>query len=214
MAAMMSSDITSYGSKSILELQSENSMLRSELDTARKDINCYVNAIIALNKEISRLKSDLDSAKDDSRAATVAAPVTAPVTARSIPTSNIEIKLNRDMSKCFKDGQLIRHTIPIKTSDSLEYKKLYTQICNLSENTNLCFNKAINITWIGTYNYRHNKIEYNGRLYKSVYSFANAHYISTGLIHLVNKKINGWKESECKLEDGSWYTTYDLPELS
>jgi len=52
----------------------------------------------------------------------------------------------RDMTKCFKDGQLIRHTI------------------------------GINKTWMGTYNSLKNGIIFNGKFYKSLSGFSEDHY--------------------------------------
>lgn len=56
------------------------------------------------------------------------------------------IKGCRDMSKCFKNGQLIRHVI------------------------------GINKIWIGTYDSLRNGIIYNDNFYKSLSGFAGAHY--------------------------------------
>ena len=52
----------------------------------------------------------------------------------------------RDMTKCFKDGQRIRHTI-----------------------------KRINDTWIGTYDSSKNGIVYDEKFYKTMAHFANTH---------------------------------------
>jgi hypothetical protein len=56
------------------------------------------------------------------------------------------IKNNRDMAKCFNDGQLIRHTI------------------------------GINKTWIGVYNFLKNGIIYDTKFYKSLSGFTGTHY--------------------------------------
>jgi hypothetical protein len=54
----------------------------------------------------------------------------------------------RDMAKCFKDGQLIRHTISMRKN-----------------------------TWTGKYNSSRNVIIYNNKEYKSLSGFARDHYI-------------------------------------
>jgi hypothetical protein len=53
----------------------------------------------------------------------------------------------RDMTKCFKDGQLIRHTISMRKN-----------------------------TWIGTYNSSRNVIMYNDKEYESLSGFTGDHY--------------------------------------
>jgi hypothetical protein len=56
----------------------------------------------------------------------------------------------RDITKCFTNGQRIRHTI------------------------------GINKTWIGTYDSSCNKIFHNGKFYKSLSGFANTHHRENG----------------------------------
>jgi len=60
--------------------------------------------------------------------------------------STSRVKGSRDMSKCFKNGQRIRHTI------------------------------GIDKTWIGTYDSLKNRILYDGKFYKSLSGFAESHY--------------------------------------
>ncbi len=60
--------------------------------------------------------------------------------------SSINVKGCRDMTKCFKNGQRIRHII------------------------------GINKIWIGTYDCLRNGIVYNGELYKSLSGFTRSHY--------------------------------------
>jgi hypothetical protein len=61
------------------------------------------------------------------------------------PVKHNNVKGCRDMTKCFTNGQLIRHTI------------------------------GINKTWIGAYDLSKNQIMYNGKLYTSLSRFACAH---------------------------------------
>ena len=61
----------------------------------------------------------------------------------------VKCRGNRDMSKCFTNGQRIRHTI------------------------------GINKTWIGIYDSSKNKIMYDTKFYKSLSGFAEMHYSIT-----------------------------------
>ena len=66
-----------------------------------------------------------------------------------LTTAKLDRKKNkgcRDMSKCFTNGQRIRHTV------------------------------GINKTWIGTYDFSKNEIVYDGKFYKSLSGFAKEHY--------------------------------------
>jgi hypothetical protein len=95
----------------------------------------------------------------------------------------------RDMSKCFTNGQKIRHIIPKN-----EKKNIY--------------NDDI---WTGIYNRSTNKIkcDQNNKLYGSPSAFAGAHQT------LIKKKIrsaNGWAECECEI-DNIWTSIYNLPYL-
>ena len=64
--------------------------------------------------------------------------------------SNIVKKGCRDISKCFTNGQNIRHTI------------------------------GINKTWIGVYDASRNGIIFDAKFYKSLSGFANAHHLENG----------------------------------
>ena len=68
-------------------------------------------------------------------------------------TKNVIKKLHRwsrDMSKCFTDGQLIRHTI------------------------------GVDKTWIGTYDYANNRVICDAKFYTSLSGFVNAHHKENG----------------------------------
>jgi hypothetical protein len=92
----------------------------------------------------------------------------------------------RDMKKCFKDGQRIRHTI------------------------------GVNNTWMATYNSSLNTINYynlkDGKLNSgsavSLNKFAENHYKSDRPDRV--SAVNAWKECECEV-DGKWISTYSLP---
>ena len=89
----------------------------------------------------------------------------------------------RDMTKCFTDGQSIRHTI------------------------------GINKTWTGTYDYSKNGIVYDGKLYcgrSPLNQFAKSHYETERNDRVSN--VNAWIECECEV-DGKWIPTKSLPEL-
>jgi len=87
----------------------------------------------------------------------------------------------RDMNKCFKDGQRIRHTIDGKK------------------------------TWTGTYYSSKNEINHEGKIYQGLSplnQFAKSHYKIERPDR--TPECNAWKECECE-EKGIWKTTYDLP---
>lgn len=90
----------------------------------------------------------------------------------------------RDMTKCFSDGQYIRHVIGG---------------CGI---------------WQGIYNKERNKIIVNQALndkteYKSLSCFAQAHYRAE---KSTRTSANGWAECECYV-NGQWISTYNLCEL-
>ena len=92
----------------------------------------------------------------------------------------------RDMTKCFTDGQYIRHVIG-----------------------------GIGI-WQGIYNMERNKIIVDQWIkgednieYKSLSSFAQAHYRAE---NSNRTSANGWAECECYV-NGQWISTYNLCEL-
>lgn len=90
----------------------------------------------------------------------------------------------RDMTKCFSDGQYIRHVI------------------------------GISGIWQGIYNRERNKIIVNQAIngeteYKSLSSFAQAHYRAENSNRI---SANGWAECECYV-NGQWISTYNLCEL-
>jgi hypothetical protein len=94
--------------------------------------------------------------------------------------SNSPVVKCRDMSKCFTDGQRIRHTI------------------------------GINKTWIGIYNSSKNGIMYNGKIYEGrspLNQFAKSHYETERNDRVSN--VNAWKECECEV-NGKWISTYNL----
>jgi len=86
----------------------------------------------------------------------------------------------RDMSKCFTNGQRIRHTI------------------------------GINKTWIGVYDSTKNGIIYNEKLYQGrspINQFAKSHYETERNDRVSN--VNAWSECECEV-NGKWISTYNL----
>jgi hypothetical protein len=90
------------------------------------------------------------------------------------------------MTKCFSDGQYIRHVI------------------------------GVSGVWQGIYNRERNKIigdqATNGDInieYKSLSSFAQAHYRAENSNRAT---ANGWAECECYV-NGQWISTYNLCEL-
>jgi hypothetical protein len=89
----------------------------------------------------------------------------------------------RDMTKCFINGQRIRHIIKGK-GFSISGRK-----------------------WIGTYDSSTNKIVCDGKFYTSLSNFAQTHYSEVRKDRC--KEANGWKECEYEV-DGKWISTYDL----
>lgn len=86
----------------------------------------------------------------------------------------------RDMSKCFTDGQRVRHTI------------------------------GINKTWIGVYDSSKNGIIYNEKLYQGrspLNQFAKSHYETDRKDR--TSCVNAWLECECEKNE-KWISTYDL----
>ena len=86
----------------------------------------------------------------------------------------------RDMSKCFTNGQRIRHTI------------------------------GINKTWIGIYDSSKNGIMYNGKIYQGrspLNQFAKSHYETERNDRVSN--VNAWRECECEVNE-KWISTYNL----
>lgn len=88
----------------------------------------------------------------------------------------------RDMSKCFTNGQRIRHVIGT------------AQI------------------WIGTYRKDRNSIfiSVNGvEQFYSLNKFVGMHYRAERPDR--TDRANAWRECECEMPDGSWISTYSLP---
>lgn len=86
----------------------------------------------------------------------------------------------RDTSKCFTNGQRIRHTI------------------------------GINKTWIGVYDSSKNAIIYNDKIYQGrspLNQFAKSHYETERNDRVSN--VNAWGECECEV-NGKWISTYNL----
>jgi len=84
------------------------------------------------------------------------------------------------MSKCFTNGQRIRHTI------------------------------GINKTWIGIYDSSKNGIMYNEKIYQGrspLNQFAKSHYKTERNDRVSN--VNAWSECECEV-NGKWISTYNL----
>jgi len=84
----------------------------------------------------------------------------------------------RDTSKCFTNGQRIRHTI------------------------------GINKTWIGIYDSSKNGIIYNDKIYQgrsSLNQFAISHYEIEQIDRVSN--VNPWGECECEV-NGKWISTF------
>ena len=85
----------------------------------------------------------------------------------------------RDTSKCFTNGQRIRHTI------------------------------GINKTWIGIYDSSKNGIIYNDKIYQgrsSLNQFAISHYEIEQIDRVSN--VNPWGECECEV-NGKWISTFN-----
>ena len=83
--------------------------------------------------------------------------------------TNVSKKCSRDMTKCFTDGQTIRHTI------------------------------GINKTWTGIYDSSKNGIICDTKFYKSLSGFAVAHYTIDTIDRTDRVTSNGWKECECEV---------------
>ena len=86
----------------------------------------------------------------------------------------------RDMSKCFTNGQRIRHTI------------------------------GINKTWIGIYDSSKNEIMCNGKMYQGrspLNQFAKSHYETERNDRYSN--VNAWSECECEVNK-KWISTFNL----
>ena len=65
-------------------------------------------------------------------------------------------------------------------------------------------------TWVGLFDRQKNVISFDGVIYKTMTSFASAHYIRDRPDRC--KNVNGWKECECYV-NGKWISTLDLPQL-
>jgi T5orf172 domain len=95
-------------------------------------------------------------------------------------TKSLTIKGSRDTTKCFTNGQRIRHTI------------------------------GINKTWIGVYNSSNNTIICNDQIYQGrspLNQFAQSHYKTERPDRTF--KVNAWSECECEV-NGEWISTYNL----
>lgn len=92
----------------------------------------------------------------------------------------------RDLTVCFTNGQLIKHTI------------------NMPNGTPH--------TWFGVYSRDENEIVCNGVRYKGRSSplnkFAKTHYEIARPDRVSN--VNAWKECEYQGYDGNWESTYNL----
>jgi hypothetical protein len=84
----------------------------------------------------------------------------------------------RDMAKCFTNGQRIRHTI------------------------------GINNIWVATFNLMKKCLIHNGKEYKTMCSFANAHWKNVRPDSI--RHADGWGGCQCEV-DGEWISTYSLP---
>ena len=87
---------------------------------------------------------------------------------------------SRDATKCFTDGQLIRHTI------------------------------NPNKTWVGVYNLFDNTITHDNKIYKGrspLNQFVKAHYDLEKKD--IRRSANAWVECECE-KDGKWISTFKL----
>lgn len=95
-------------------------------------------------------------------------------------SSNVIKTCSRDTTKCFTNGQRIRHTI------------------------------GINKTWIGIYDSSINGIIYNGKIYQGrspLNQFAKSHYEAERNDRVSN--VNAWRECECEV-NGKWISTYNI----
>ena len=91
-------------------------------------------------------------------------------------------------SKCFTDGQRIRHTAPpSKVTAGGAY---------------------VILTWDGIYDAARKGIACNGKFYKSMSAFAEDHYVIARPDRV--EAANGWLECECESADGAWISTYNL----
>ena len=109
---------------------------------------------------------DEDNVKDDETASTKSA--------------TLVFNCCRDTSKCFTNGQRIRHTI------------------------------GINKTWIGVYDSSRNGIIHNDKIYQGrspLNQFAKSHYEIERNDRVSN--VNAWGECECEV-NGKWISTYNL----
>jgi len=100
----------------------------------------------------------------------------------SISTKSTTLVFNccRDTTKCFTNGQRIRHTI------------------------------GINKTWIGVYDSSKNGIIHNDKIYQGrspLNQFAKSHYETERNDRVSN--VNAWGECECEV-NGKWISTYNL----
>lgn len=89
----------------------------------------------------------------------------------------------RDMTKCFTNGQRIRHVI------------------------------GITHVWIGTYDKARNVIRMTVGGTEQTFSlnqFVGAHYRAERPDR--TDRANAWHECECELPDGQWISTYNLPD--
>lgn len=100
-------------------------------------------------------------------------------------TSENKVKGCRDMTKCFKDGQKIKHAIG---------KDAFCDI------------------WIATYENKNIVLdEDKTKIFKSLSAFSGAHYARSRPDRTNNS--NGWAECECMLDNGEWISTNDLKEI-
>jgi len=109
----------------------------------------------------------------------------ATTTTTTVTTTTTQTK-RRDISICFTNGQLIKHTI------------------NMPDGTQH--------TWFGVYSRDENEIICNGVKYKGRSSplnkFAKSHYEIARPDRVSN--VNAWKECEYQGYDGNWESTYNL----
>lgn len=99
---------------------------------------------------------------------------------KNVIISKLPIVKCRDTSKCFTNGQRIRHTI------------------------------GVNKTWIGIYDSSKNGIMYNGKIYQGrspLNQFAKSHYETERNDRVSN--VNAWSECECEV-NGKWISTFNL----
>jgi hypothetical protein len=82
----------------------------------------------------------------------------------------------RDMAKCLKDGQRVRHIINKNVDD-------------------------LHKTWIAIYNSKENQLMHNNIPYNTPSGFAEAHYKSTRKDR--GSSVNGWTSCECEI-NGEW----------